>query len=363
MTISGDGFSVPESEPEKPKRRNPRAPKSEPKAASKLLEALEFVKSSTDVKSNFAFMHHVRFINNWVVATDHTMRAAYPIEEDLNLCPHIGHLRTALLKAGASLSMSALDGGRLSITGAGGKLKVVVPCMPPDAMPPVMVDNLIAPIDDRIKEGFKAVLKLAKDEAERLVEATLLLRANTVVGCNGNLMLEYWHGNDLPPGLNIPQAFAKAVASASQKLIGFGWTEGRSVTFHFEGGGWMATQLSEGEWPGNVDEILNTPTPEIEDCPKGLFDAIDAIMSFSADGAVHFHPDKLKTTYSKEDGGTTYGASYDVPGLQAGSSVAAALMKLAKDAAVRIDYKSQDDRIIMYNPDAMLRGVLMKRIA
>lgn len=356
---SGDGFEVPKTEAEK-KPRNPRK-KTEAKAAAKLLEALDFVGHAANPTSNFAFARHIRFINGWVVSYDGGMRAGHPVEEDLNLCPHFGHLKVALSKAGASLALSALDTGRLSI--AGGKFKAVVPCAPPDAMPPVYMDNLIAPLDDRVKAGFAAVLRLAKDEADRLIEATVLLRANTVVGCNGNLMLEYFHGNDLPPGLVVPHAFAKAVSKIGKKLVGFGWNEGRSITFHYEGGAWIATQLGEGEWPGNVDQLLNVDTPNIEDCPKDLFVALDAVTPFSEDGAVHFHADKIKSTYaSNGPEGPVYGASYDVTGLEGGHSFTGKLLKLAEGACARIDYKTHNDRIVMYNSEQNIRGVLMKRI-
>jgi hypothetical protein len=366
-SIAGDGFSIPETPPEAEKKpRNPRK-KAEPKAAAKLIGALDFIGHATEPKSAFAWKQHVRFVNGWAVATDGIMRAGHAIEEDLTLCPHLGLLRAALAKAGGSLSMSALDSGRLSVSGGGGRW--IIPCAPGEALPPVMVDNNIAPIDDRIKEGFAAVLKLAKDAKDNddlpLHEATLLLRANTVVGCNGSLLLEFWHGNDLPPGLNIPQAFAKAVTKIAAKLTGFGWTEGRSVTFYFEDGSWIATQLGEGIWP-DIDPMLNAPASNLEPCPKNLFAAIDAIKDFSTDGAVHFHDDKLKTTYGNHDdetGGAVYGASYDVDGLSALHSFSHKLLKLAEGACDQIDYKTHHDRMLMYNQSAWLRGVLTKRIA
>ncbi len=359
-TTTGGGFSVPSFDDEtKPKTRNPRK-KAEAKAAAKLLEALDFVGHASDITSNFAFARHIRFINGWAVSYDGCMRAGHPIEEDLNLCPHVGHLKSALAKAGASLALSALDSGRLSV--AGGKFRAVVPCAPPDAMPPVFMDPSIAPLDDRVKAGFAAVLRLAKDEAETLIERTLLLRANTVVGCNGNLMLEYYHGNDLPPNMAVPQAFAKAVVKISNKLVGFGWTEGRSITFHYEGGAWIATQLGEGQWP-NVEPLLNADTPNLEDCPKDLFPGLDAVTSFSDDGAIHFHAGKINSTYANDGSDSpVYGAAYDVEGLEAGHSFTAKLLKLAESACARIDYKTHSDRIIMYNSEQNIRGVLMKRL-
>jgi hypothetical protein len=353
------GFEVP-PQPEK-KTRNPRK-KAEPKASSKMLAALDFIAHASDGDDNAGFQRYARFANNYASASSWGMQAGHPIEEDLMLCPEIKLLRAALSRAGAALSMSALDSGRLSVSGANG-FKAVVPCAPGEGLPPVLADRNIAPIDDRIRDGFKAVLACAREEAETVMETTLLLRANTVVGCDRHLLLEHWHGNDLPPNLLVPHRFAKAVTKIAAKLIGFGWTEGRSITFHFEGGGWIRTGLGDGAWP-DVDSVLNGPTPNYQDAPKGLFEAIKAVADFSKDGAVHFHDDKVKSSYLSDgqDGGPVYGASFDVDGLRGHSSFTGRLLKLIEPAAAQIDYETVPDRILFVNMATMMRGVLTKRI-
>ena len=362
-TVTGSGFSVPSFDNDKPKTtRNPRT-RAKQKAASKLIEAVDFLLLAADPKSPMTWQHHSRFVSCFGTSANGKIRAGHPIEEDLTLCPHLGMLQAALKKTGASIAMTPIDAARLSI--AGGSAKFVVPCAPGESLPPIMFAPPIAPIDDRIKQGFAALLKLAKDEADTLHESTLLLRANTVVGCNGKLAMEYWHGNDLPPALNIPQAFAKAVVSVQKPLIGFGWVEDRSVTFHFEGGAWLATQLYEGTWPQSIDGFLNAQC-DLEPCPAKLFEALDTIKDFSKDGTVHFHDDKLKTTYAAyadEQQGAPYGATYEVEGLSGLHSFSASLLQLAQPGCAEIDYKTHEDRMIFYNQEAWLRGVLMKCIA
>lgn len=337
------------------KPRNPRK-KAGSKAAEGLVKAIEFVRGATDPDKN-EFTKFVRISNGWLVAYDGQVAAGHPVEEDLTICPHLARLSDAILKAGATLAMSASDGGRLTV--AGERLKAVVPCFPLDSMPPVFPDAPCAVIDDRVKAGFEAVTRLAKEDAETVHEGSVLLRANTVVGCNGNLALEYWHGIDLPPGLAIPQKAAKMLAKSPLKLERFGFTWGRSATFYFEGGAWIRTQLYAEQWP-DIDTVLNVPADPVE--VPGLFDALEAVTSFSEDGAVHFHDGKLKSTYAKsDDTGPVYGASYELPGLMAGTSVSAKLLKLAQPAAKKIDYVTHSDRIVFYNTEANLRGVLMKR--
>jgi hypothetical protein len=341
------------------KPRNPRK-KVTSEAAERMAAALNFVNAAVGKEdSEREFAKHVKISNNWMVAYDGLFLAAgFPIEEELTLCPHYERLSIALAKAGGTLALTALDNGRLQVRGD--KLTAIVPCLPLEDMPPIFPDAPIASIDDRLKEGFRLVNGLAKDDADTLVEATVLLRAGSMVSTNRHLMFEYWHGIDLPPGLAIPQRAAKMLSKMPIKLERFGFTPNRSATFYFEGGAWVRTQLYSEQWP-DVDTILNAPFYG-EEVP-GLFDALDAVIGFSEDGAVHFHDDKLKSTYGAEgENGVVFGASYDLPGLRKGTHVNGKLLKLASPAAKLIDYTSSEDRMLFRNDEAMLRGVLMKRV-
>lgn len=369
-TQTGTGFT-PTEEPkaeEPPKEDSGKKParkqsptKAKKKAAQGLFDALSFIQPATNDMQDY--QEFARFSNKWAVAFDGALAMGHPIEEELNLCPHLGRLKAAIDKAGSTIAIAATENGRLSVSGE--KLRAVVPCLPPERYPPVMPDVQCAVIDDRIKEGFKALTKLAKDEADKVHEATVLLRGNSMVATNGQLILEFWHGIDLPPGLAIPQRAAQALAKSTKPLTGFGFDWGRSATFYFEGGAWLKTQLYDEPWP-NVDDILNIAAYP-SDVPVGLWDGLDAIEKFSEDGGIHFDTDKLRSTYATmaNDGAPelNYGATYDVPGLQARHSFTAKLLKLAQPACLQLDYTTHADRAVFYNNVANLRGVLMKRVA
>lgn len=330
------------------------ARKAKSTAASKLAEALNFVAAASNDDPSRTYQAHARVAAKWIIATNGTISAGHPVEEELALCPHIARLVDALNKAGTTLALTERDNGQLLV--AGDKLKATVPCLSGDQFPPIMPDQRCATIDDRIKEGFAAVVALAATTGERVFETSILLRANSMFGCNGNVIFEYWHGIDLPPGLVIPKPAAVAIANCKKKLTGFGFSRA-SATFYFEDGSWYKTQLYGETWP-DIDALFDAPCFPGE-VPTGLFEAVGAIENFSKDGAVHFHDGKLKTTYDNYNNGPAYGATYEVPGLQGSHSFSAKLLRLIEPVCKSIDYTSSDDRAFFIGGN--VRGVIMKR--
>jgi hypothetical protein len=331
------------------------ARKAKSTAASKLAEALNFVAPASNDDPSRVYQAHARVAAKWIIATNGTVSAGHPVEEELALCPHIARLVDALNKAGTTLALTERENGQLLV--AGDKLKATVPCIPGDQFPPIMPDPQCAVIDDRIKEGFGTVVGLAAQTGERVFETSILLRANSMFGCNGNVIFEYWHGIDLPPGLVIPKPAALAIANAKKTLSGFGFSRA-SATFYFEDGSWYKTQLYGETWP-DIDALFDAPCFPGE-VPAGLFEAVAAIENFSKDGAVHFHDEKMKTTYDNyEVNGPTYGATYEVPGLQGKHSFSAKLLRLIQPVCQSIDYTSADDRAFFMGGN--VRGVIMKR--
>ncbi len=334
-------------------RRTTKKAKSE--AASKLAEALNFV-APANVEGEEPYKAHCRVAGKMITATNGLFTAGHAIEEEFALCPHTGRLIDALNRAGTTLALTENENGTLLVKGD--KIRATVPCLAGDQIPQIMPDANVAAIDDRIKEGFGKLLPLIDYEGDRVIEVSVLLQANSMFATNGCIIFEHWHGIDLPPGLVIPKTFAKAVAATTKKLTGFGFSA-KSVTFYFEDGSWYKTQVYEEPWP-NVDHLFDFPT-FFAPVPEGLWEAVKAIESFSKDGAVHFHEEKLKTTYDnyQDRGGPLYGATYDVPGLQGGHTFTANLLRVIEPVCLQIDYTSNDDRAFFCD-GGNIRGSIMK---
>lgn len=336
------------------------------KTAETLAKALTFVSAGVQEKKE-TYKEHARIVNGYIVTFNGMLCVGHPIEENelAVVCPHIPTLISAINKSGKKLSLTVNDKGHLSVTGE--NLRAIVPCIPAIDMPSVMPDIKVAVLTDAIKDGFKALLPLVGEDGTQAIDYSLLLRANTVVATNRGVMFEYWHGIDLPPGLALFKESVKAVATAGEKLEGFGWTPGRSVTFWFEGGAFIQTMLVAEQWP-DVDRVFNGTVGEPVDLPAGFFDGIDAVASFSKDGGIHFDTDKVRSGFANygEDG-PVYGATYDVPGMVGKHVFSASDLKLIKPVCAQIDYWSDENRALFFGPIAngdtnpKIRGVMMKR--
>lgn len=314
-------------------------------ASSALINALKFVAvAQKDIGQ--PYQTHVRLADNFAVAFDGTVAAGHKIEEDIKACPHTLRLLDALAKCGESLSITQLDGDKLAIKSD--KFKAYVSCVSDAILMPTLPDPPCAVIDDRLKAGFEAVSVLASDNSQHVVTASILLQANSMLATDRHLMLEYWHGIDLPPGLAIPKAGVNALLKVNKPLARFGFSE-RSVTFYFEDGSWVRSQLYSEPWP-DVSRILNV-TSNPWPIPETLFKAVDAVAPFSENGAVYFGPNVIRSHAS--DG---IGASYEVNGIPAGPIFRAKHLKIIEPYVKTIDFIGRNG--ISYFFGESLRGAI-----
>lgn len=327
-----------------------------PAASASLIEALDFVSVAT---SNVQFYSEfVRLSDKQAVAFNGQVSAGYPIGEELTLCPQLTKFKIALNRCGKTLTISETPNGQISVKGD--KLRALVQCLPADDLPAVAPDEMIAPVTDILKEAFKTCSALASEAAERVMEASLLLEANSCTGTNGVAIIQFWHGIDLPPAMVIPKVFADAIAKQTKPLIGFGFkwnvdqTQVDSVTFWFDGGAWIKTQCYADKWK-DVNAVLNVASVP-SDTQGDLFEAIDAVHHFSDDDYVTFAEGKVMSHDSD-----AIGAQYSVKGLPGGKKFKGKLIKIVAPHANKIDLTSYPDRAFFFGgtADNPVRGAIM----
>lgn len=323
--------------------------------AEQLSAALAFVDVAIkDDKAALDYQQHVNLHGKFAVAFNGQVSAGHPIAEELELCPHLSRLQAAISRCGKSLVMAETPTGQLSVKGD--KLRALVPCLPPQDMPETQPDTQVAVLTEAVREAFKVCGTLASEEGKRVVEASLLLEANTCTGTNGAALMQYWHGIDLPPAMVLPKLFTAAVVKVAKPLVGFGFswnddfTKVKSVTFWFEGGAWIKTQCYEDAWP-SIDHIINHPSHP-SPVLAGLFDAIEAVQHFNDDKFITFAENKVMSHDT-----SAVGAQYEVKGLQGGLKFDSKLIKQIAPFAKQMDITTYDNRAFFFGDN--VRGVIM----
>lgn len=326
------------------------APRSKPATETKsnaLLEALKFV-SVVAKEIGPPYQTNVKLQGNWAIMADGVVAAGHKIAEDIYACPHTLRFVDALSRSGEAMNLTQLE-GKLSVKS--GKFRALVPCLDPALLPGATPDAPVAAIDDRLRAGLEAVGHLASEGGQKVWAASVLLKSGSLIATDGHLILEYWHGIDLPPGLALPKSAINALVKNAKGLTQFGFTPGNSATFYFVDGSWIKTQLYSEPWP-DVSHILNYETKPWP-MPDGFYTALAAVAPFSEDGFVRFDDGVLRSHESLEAG-----ASYDVAGLPKGPVFNAKQLKSIQPFAKTIDFFGGPERLSAYFYGDSVRGAL-----
>lgn len=327
--------------------RKPRKP-SEKVAPSKLSEALQFLTLITKPEGSPSETH-ILLVNNWAVGNNDIIAAGQQIDSDIYACPHANTLAEALLKCGQQFSIALIDQHRLALQSE--KFRAIVPCLDPTLLHIGNIDPPIAPINDDFKKALEAVNVFSVENGQEVYLLSILMNGQSVFSTNGVMLLEYWHGIDLPPNIAIPNSFARALCKTPKKLAKFGFSH-NSVTFYFEDESWLKTQLFAKEWPPLTD-ILNTPA-RLQPLPTGFFDALTAVAPFTADSYVHFDQDCLRSHASAD-----VGASYSIAGIPKGPIFNAKWLKLCQPFMEQVDFQCEGNlRKMMLFQGGNVRGAI-----
>lgn len=298
----------------------PRSKAKEKPPQSSLAVAIEFIKAAQVNKdTDVAHMSHCRIANGFAVAFDGVVAMGHPVEEvDLSLCPQTHKLGAALSRCKSALSITQMANNSLSIRS--GSFRAVIPCLNPAALPFAGPDPRVGDLTPDIQEGFALLNPIIRGAGTTVVESSLLLNNNSMVATDRNIMVEYWHGVNLPDGLVIPKVAVTAVARIKSPPVGIGVGH-RTVTFWYDNGAWLRTQLYGEEWPDIKRVIDRGDKHACNPPPPAMYEAVAATLPHSADGAVHF-TDKGVASHSVAD----VGSSYELGGLPSGVAFSGALL-------------------------------------
>lgn len=328
-----------------------RARKPKSSAAPGLAAALAFVLPAQK-KDGEPWQSHCRIENNWLIGFNGIFAAGMQIEEDFSACPNTGLLAAAISKCGDKIAITQASETTLSVRS--GRFRATVPCLPPGHAPSVEPDAACAVVDDRLKVGFGLLAPMLEDTAPRVLQTAVLLQANTMVGSNGAMLIETFHGIDLPPGIMVPRATALAISKCPKKLAQFGFSQ-NSVTFYYEDGSFIKSQLFSGQYPDY--RAVFSDNCNYWPLPDGFFEGIKAIEAFSkaSTNAVEFTSEGMRVF--AEDGRTESGA-FEIEGLPPNRRFNIDFLKISMSVLHRIDLATDESALMFLSEDGNTRGVI-----
>ena len=306
----------------------PCKPRSKPTVQSNaLLDAVRFV--GTICKDVGVINEtHIFLANEWVCASNSVLTLACPAKSALLACPQYKFLSEALSKSAENYSI-AYDDKKLSIKA--GKFKAVIPCLPSvDLLVIPSPDDPTCEVNNTFKSAIEAVSVLTNENAQNIYSASILLNGKSAIATlNGAVIMEYWHGINLPEGLSIPKSLVTYLSKLNKNLVKFGFSE-NSITLYFEDNSWIKSQLYRDPWP-DVNAVLNRPSnpwPLLADFWTGF----DAVAPF---GEGHIY---LDTGIMRSHAAEGTGAEFQVAGIPRGPVLSVKQLALLRPFIEQIDF-------------------------
>lgn len=324
------------------------------KDESELLTSLRFV-SLAQTNEGTPYQTHCRFINNQIIAFNGVLAAGVPVETELSVCPHTFQLIRALERAKGQHSISVLDTRQLSVTTS--RFRALVPCMLDSDLAYVTGDVRQWPLNDAFRHAAEAALMFTSEGSTVVAYASAITRDGSIVGTDGRVFIEAWHGIPTPPGLLIPKQFFAALSKVNKTIAGFGFGQ-TSFTVWFEDNSWLRSQLYVNETVPNLDIVFEWASKaKPTEIPKDLFAAIEAVAPFNDAGRFHIG-DGLVSSHENIDQGATYTVKTMEP---AGEFVSKQFLAL-RNLITKIDLYGNDRAVLFFggNDKTQIRGAFAK---
>lgn len=273
---------------------------------------------------------HVCIKNNWVTAYNGVLAVGHKCDSDLFACPQIKLAIEALSKCGQNIAITQLDANRLSIKSD--RFKAIIPCVNLSLLEPPVPDPSIAVIGDNLKTAFEIAGLLQTDNAQTIYGASVLMNGQSLISSlSGQMIIEYWHGIDLPTGLAIPKALIAPLSKINKKLVGFGFSTW-SVTFYFEDESWIKSQLYSEQWP-DIHRVFDC-VANVQQFPADFWSALDAVAPFS-EALAYFCEGRLRSHAAEG-----VGAEFELPGLIGGPIYPARQLAALRSWATHVDFQA-----------------------
>lgn len=266
-----------------------------------LLDALKFVQGSIARKELQEGLTHFRIVDGTVRGFNGIMALCSPIQLQIDCTPKAEPMLKAIAACDEAVQMTMLANGKLSIKSGGFKVSVDTLTGPTVHVEP---EGEVHPIDGTVfLGGLSRVLPFVSDDASRPWSCGVLVKAGSMFATNNASLVQYWFGAVFPVDCVVPRMAIKELLRIKKPPVSI-QSDGKSMTFHYEDGCWLRTQLLELKWP-NIEKIIERTEQgcDIYTLDNELFNCLDKIKPFAErDGRVYLENGIARTHMAELDG-------------------------------------------------------------
>lgn len=282
-----------------------------------MLDALRFVASAVAKKDFIPELTHFKISAGRVTGFNGQIALSSPIDVDLNIRPQARQLIDAIRACQGVISLSMTPSGRLTVRDD--KFRAHINCLAEDVAHFVEPEGETIEMGANFLPGLKAVAPVMGVDASRPWAMGVKLSKQSMVATNNVMLVEYWHGDNIPIDVVLPAAAVTELLRIDEAPTRVQVTD-NSISFWFGDDRWMRSQLLiGGSWPmDRLEQIMSMEASQQSALPENLGDQVETLKAFLGEkNTVFVTADAIATSPEEGDGASVVVELPGVPSMQA----------------------------------------------
>lgn len=321
-----------------------------------MLDALRFVASAVAKKDFVPELTHFKIEAGRVTGFNGQIALSSPIDVDLDVRPQATQLINAIRSCEGVISLSMTPSGRLTVRDE--KFRAHIPCLAEDTALFVSPEGETVTLGAGFMDGLRAVSPVMGVDASRPWAMGVKLAKQSMVATNNVMLVEYWHGDNIPLDVVLPAAAVNELLRINEAPQRVQVTE-NSISFWFEGDRWLRSQLLlGGAWPmDRLNAIMGMDANNPQPLPADLGDQVEALKAFLGERqTVYVAGDALSTSAEEGEGAAV---TVELPGVGDMQAYHYKQLTLLAEVAETIDWSAYPQPCMFRGKGGRLRGAII----
>lgn len=263
-----------------------------------ILDALKFVQGAVAKKDLVPELMHFRIEDGRIKGYNGSLALCSPIEVDMCVTPRATSFVKAIQTCTETIQLNMTEKGRLSVMS--GTFRALIDCIEDEAYPELHPSGEWFDFDFDIVASLKKIAPFISEDASRPWSRGVLIKGSSAYATNNVVAVELWLGSPCPIEVNIPRSAVMELIRIGEEPTGIQVAH-NSITFHYEEGRWLRSQLLSLEWP-DVTQLLEAPSAP-QPVSKEFFSALSSLEPFVGEvGALYFREGSVSTSPNEDEG-------------------------------------------------------------